>query len=293
MKTSYKSDFRNLKLINRGKVREVYEVDGKILFFTSDRISAFDVIMEQAIPNKGIILSEISTFWFNKTKHIVDNHFITNNVDEYPQECKEYKNELEGRSMLVRKCKTIPIECIVRGYVAGSGWKDYKNSGKICGIDVPKGLKEFEKLPEVIFTPSTKASEGHDENISFQETINIIGEEQANLIKKYSIELYEFAYKYLYNKGIILADTKFEFGIDENSNIILIDEALTPDSSRFWLLEEYAPGKAQMNFDKQVLRDYLEKINWDKTPPPPHLPEDIINKTSEKYKIARNRIIES
>ncbi len=291
MNILFKSDFKNLKLLNRGKVREVYAVEDKILFFTSDRISAFDVIMDQPIPNKGIILSEISAFWFEKTKHIVDNHFITNDVREYPEICQEYKNELEGRSMLVKKCTTLPIECIVRGYVAGSGWKDYKKSGKICGIEVPAGLKEFEKLPEPIFTPSTKAAEGHDENISFEEACKIIGEKKAKYIKKYAVELYKFAAEFLYKKGIILADTKFEFGEDTNNNIILIDEALTPDSSRFWLLEEYAPGKPQMNFDKQVLRDYLEQINWDKTPPPPHLPDDIIQKTSEKYEIARKRII--
>lgn len=291
MKTIYKSDFKNLKLLNTGKVREIYETEGKILFVTSDRISAFDVIMDQPIPNKGNILSEISAFWFEKTKHIAENHFITNNTAEYPIECQEYADELKGRSMLVKKCKTLPVECIVRGYVAGSGWKDYKNTGKICGIDIPKGLPEFGKLPEPIFTPSTKAEEGHDENISFERAVEIVGKEKAEIIKKYTLELYKFAAEYLLNKGIVLADTKFEFGEDESGKIILIDEALTPDSSRFWLLEDYAPGKPQMNFDKQVLRDYLESINWDKTPPPPQLPAEIIRKTSEKYEIARQRIM--
>lgn len=292
MNTMYRSDFKNLKLINSGKVREIYEVDGKILFVTSDRISAFDVIMDQPIPNKGTILSEISAFWFGKTKHIVDNHFITNDINEYPEQCKEYANELSGRSMLVRKCKTLPIECIVRGYVAGSGWKDYEQTGKICGIEIPGGLVEFQRLPEPIFTPSTKAEEGHDENISFEQAAQIIGLEKAEKIKKYAVELYKFAAKFLFVKGLVLADTKFEFGEDENGEIILIDEALTPDSSRFWLLEDYAPGKPQMNFDKQVLRDYLESIDWNKTPPPPHLPEEILQKTSEKYQIARKRIME-
>lgn len=291
MKLMLKSDFKNLKLINVGKVREVYEVEDKILFVTSDRISAFDVIMDQPIPNKGAILSAISAFWFEKTKHIVKNHFITNEVAKYPQACQEYASELEGRSMLVKKCKPLPIECIVRGYVAGSGWKDYKKTGKICGIEIPSGLQEFEKLPEAIFTPSTKASEGHDENISFEQAAGIIGKEKAEKIKEYSLALYKFAAEYLLSKGLVLADTKFEFGEDENGEIILIDEALTPDSSRFWLLEDYAPGKPQMNFDKQVLRDYLESIDWNKMPPPPVLPDEIINKTSEKYEIARERII--
>ncbi len=291
MKLMLKSDFKNLKLINVGKVREVYEVEDKILFVTSDRISAFDVIMDQPIPNKGAILSAISAFWFEKTKNIVKNHFITNEVAKYPQACQEYASELEGRSMLVKKCKPLPIECIVRGYVAGSGWKDYKKTGKICGIEIPSGLQEFEKLPEAIFTPSTKASEGHDENISFEQAAEIIGKEKADKIKEYSLALYKFAAEYLLSKGLVLADTKFEFGEDENGEIILIDEALTPDSSRFWLLEDYAPGKPQMNFDKQVLRDYLESIDWNKMPPPPVLPDEIINKTSEKYEIARERII--
>lgn len=291
MKLMLKSDFKNLKLINVGKVREVYEVEDKILFVTSDRISAFDVIMDQPIPNKGAILSAISAFWFEKTKNIVKNHFITNEVAKYPQACQEYASELEGRSMLVKKCKPLPIECIVRGYVAGSGWKDYKKTGKICGIEIPSGLQEFEKLPEAIFTPSTKASEGHDENISFEQAAGIIGKEKADKIKEYSLALYKFAAEYLLSKGLVLADTKFEFGEDENGEIILIDEALTPDSSRFWLLEDYAPGKPQMNFDKQVLRDYLESIDWNKMPPPPVLPDEIINKTSEKYEIARERII--
>lgn len=291
MNLMLKSEFKNLKLINVGKVREVYEVEDKILFVTSDRISAFDVIMDQPIPNKGAILSAISAFWFEKTKNIVKNHFITNEVAKYPAACQEYAKDLEGRSMLVKKCKPLPIECIVRGYVAGSGWKDYKKTGKICGIEIPSGLQEFEKLPEAIFTPSTKASEGHDENISFERAAEIIGKEKADKIKEYSLALYKFAAEYLLYKGLVLADTKFEFGEDENGEIILIDEALTPDSSRFWLLEDYAPGKPQMNFDKQVLRDYLESIDWNKMPPPPVLPEEIINKTSEKYEIARERII--
>lgn len=291
IKTMFSSNFDKLKLINKGKVREIYEVAGKVLFVTSDRISAFDVIMNEPVPQKGAILSQISAYWFNNTKHIVDNHFITNNPDEYPEECSPYREDLLGRSMLVKKCKTLPIECIVRGYIAGSGWKDYKSTGKICGIQIPEGLQEFAQLPEPIFTPSTKADEGHDQNISFDETIQVIGEDKANKIKHYAIELYKFAAELLLSKGLVLADTKFEFGEDEDGKIILIDEALTPDSSRFWLLEDYAPGKPQMNFDKQVLRDYLETLSWDKTPPAPALPMDIIQQTSEKYQIAYKRIV--
>jgi phosphoribosylaminoimidazole-succinocarboxamide synthase len=291
MELLYKSNFEDLKLIARGKVREIYEVDESLLFVTSDRISAFDVIMKEPVKYKGAILSKISAFWFDKTKHIVKNHFITNEVNDYPEKLKKYAKELDGRSMLVKKCKTIPIECIVRGYIAGSGWKDYCKTGKICGIDIANGLLEFEKLPEPIFTPSTKAEEGHDQNTSLDQASKLIGTEQAEKIKYYAIELYKFASQYLLSKGLVLADTKFEFGVDESGQVILIDEALTPDSSRFWLLEDYAPGKEQVNFDKQVLRDYLESVDWNKTPPPPPLPEIILDKTSEKYITAYNRIV--
>ncbi len=291
MELLYKSNFEDLKLIACGKVREIYEIESGLLFVTSDRISAFDVIMKEPVQFKGAILSKISAFWFDKTRHIVNNHFITNDISQYPTELHKYADELNGRSMIVKKCKTIPIECIVRGYIAGSGWKDYQKSGKICGIEIPKGLLEFDKLPEPIFTPSTKAEEGHDQNISFDESISVIGREQAEKIRMYSIALYKFASEYLLTKGLVLADTKFEFGVDEFGEVILIDEALTPDSSRFWLLEDYAPGKAQMNFDKQVLRDYLELVDWNKTPPPPPLPKEILDKTSEKYITAYNRII--
>ncbi len=291
MELLYKSNFEDLKLIACGKVREIYEVEDKLLFVTSDRISAFDVIMREPVKFKGAILSKISAFWFERTKHIVKNHFISNDINEYPEMLKKHSTELEGRSMIVKKCKTIPIECIVRGYIAGSGWKDYQKIGKICGIEIPSGLLQFEKLPEPIFTPSTKADEGHDQNISFEQAVKIIGAEQAEKIKSYSIALYKFASEYLLSKGLVLADTKFEFGIDDSGEVILIDEALTPDSSRFWLLEDYAPGKDQINFDKQVLRDYLESCDWNKTPPPPPLPQEILDKTSEKYITAYNRIV--
>jgi len=290
MATVYKTDFDNLKLMQRGKVRDVYDLGDYLLIVATDRISAFDVIMNDPIPEKGQILSQISAFWFKNTTHIVKNHLITNNVDEYPAECLQYKTELEGRSMLVRKCKVFPIECIVRGYVAGSGWKEYKRQGTICGIPLPAGLVEFSKLPGPIFTPSTKAEVGHDENISPDVASKLIGKESSDKIASLSIRLYSFAADYLEKRGLILADTKFEFGLTEDGDIMLIDEALTPDSSRFWLKEEYAPGKEQINFDKQVLRDYLESLAWNKTPPPPVLPNEIISKTKDKYLEAFRRV---
>jgi len=291
MDTIYNTRFEDLKLLRRGKVRDVYDLGKCLLFVATDRISAFDVVMTEPIPRKGKILSQISTFWFQKTTHIVKNHFITNNVNDYPTECSKYSKELEGRSMLVKKCNVLPVECIVRGYIAGSGWKEYKKEGTICGIQLPEGLVEFSKLPEPIFTPSTKAEVGHDENIGIEQAAELIGWDKINILKDISIKLYNYASDYLEKKSLILADTKFEFGLDENGEITLIDEALTPDSSRFWLKEKYSPGILQYNFDKQVLRDYLESIGWNKQPPPPHLPEEIILKTQEKYSISLNRIV--
>ena len=246
--------------------------------------------MNEPIPTKGEILTKISKFWFEKTRHIIKNHFISTDINDFPEICKKYEKELKGRAMLVKKSKPIMLECVVRGYVAGSGWKEYKKQGTICGIKLPSGLKEYGKLSEPIFTPSTKAEVGHDENIGFDAAVKIVGEEIANKLRKYSLELYNFAYNYLYQRGIILADTKFEFGLDENNEIILIDEALTPDSSRFWLLENYNAGKVEMNFDKQVLRDYLETTSWNKQAPAPTLPDEIINKTIDKYKFALKAI---
>jgi phosphoribosylaminoimidazole-succinocarboxamide synthase len=291
METIFKTDFPELKLKASGKVRDIYDLGEYFLFVATDRISAFDVIMDQPIPNKGSILSNISVFWFNETKHIIKNHFVTNDPDEYPDECKPYKEQLQGRSMLVKKCKPLPIECIVRGYIAGSGWKDYLKNRSICGINLPDGLVEYSRLPEPIFTPSTKAVKGHDENIPFNVSIEIVGKNLAEQLRQKSLDLFDFASDHLYQRGIILADTKFEFGLDDDDNLILIDEAITPDSSRFWLKEFYEPGKAQMNFDKQVLRDYLESTNWNKQPPAPELPNEIIIKTTEKYQEAYNRII--
>lgn len=284
------TDFPDLKLFRRGKVRDVYDLGTTLLMVVTDRISAFDVIMAQPIPKKGEILTSVSLFWFEHTRQIVRNHLISSNVDDYPAECRKYADVLRGRSMLVEKTAPLAIECVVRGYVAGSGWKEYKASETICGIKLPSGLEESSRLAEPIFTPATKAETGHDENISFEEAAKIVGHETAVAVRDLSIQLYTFASEYAAKRGIILADTKFEFGVDSRGSIILIDEALTPDSSRFWLAEEWQPGKPQMNFDKQVLRDYLETLDWDKQYPPPHLPQDILDKTAAKYREALERL---
>ncbi len=276
------TDFKDLKLFRRGKVRDVYELDDKLLVVSTDRISCFDVILPNGIPYKGKILTGLSCFWFSFLKDILPNHFITANVDEYPPELKKYKIELAGRSMLVKKSKALPVEAIVRGYLSGSGWKEYQKNQSICGIKLPAGLMESAKLPQPIFTPSTKEEKGHDINVSPDYVEKQLGREIAEQIKKFSLAIYKKAADYGRQKGIIIADTKFEFGINENK-VILIDEVLTPDSSRFWPLDEYAPGRPQSSFDKQFVRDYLEALNWEKTPPAPCLPEEITSKTSQKY----------
>jgi len=277
------TNFPNLKLYAKGKVRDIYEVGDYLLLVSTDRLSAFDVIMSQGIPYKGMVLTKISEFWFNLTKDIIPNHFITTDVNKYPAECKEYSEVLQNRSMLIKKAKVIPIECIVRGYITGSGWKDYKRTGEISGIKLPAGLHESEKFPEPLFTPSTKAEIGdHDENISAEQAVQIVGEENFNAVKSATINIYKKASDYALTKGIIIADTKFEFGKIEGK-IILVDEVLTPDSSRFWPFDKYQKGKVQESYDKQFVRDYLLSINFNKQPPPPPLPEDIIRKTSEKY----------
>ncbi len=283
METLFETKLENLNLFKKGKVRDVYDLDDYLLIVAADRISAFDVVMDDPIPGKGEALSTISVFWFDKIKSIIDNHLVTNKLEEYPDECSKYKDQLENRSMLVKKCKPLAIECIVRGYIAGSGWKEYQKQGAITGIPLPKGLKEYQRLPEPIFTPSTKAEVGHDENINFEQAAEIVGKDTAEKVKKTALELYRFGAKYLEEKGLILADTKFEFGKDENGDLILIDEALTPDSSRFWAKATYEPGKKPEQFDKQILRDYLLSTDWDKKSPAPKLPKEIIEKTSEKY----------
>ena len=283
MKPLLHTDFPSLKLYAKGKVRDIYEVGEFLLLVSTDRLSAFDVIMNQGIPYKGMVLTKISEFWFNYTKDIISNHFITTDVSKYPSECKPYADTLKNRSMLIKKAKVVPIECIVRGYISGSGWKDYKNTGAISGISLPKGLQESEKFKDPIFTPSTKAEIGeHDENISAEEAMQIVDKETFNTVKQATINIYKKASDYALTKGIIIADTKFEFG-KVGGEIILVDEVLTPDSSRFWPLNKYEKGRGQESYDKQFVRDYLLSINFNKQPPPPPLPEDIIKKTSEKY----------
>lgn len=277
------TNFPNLKLYAKGKVRDIYEVGEHLLLVSTDRISAFDVIMNQGIPYKGMVLTKISEFWFNFTNNIIPNHFISTDVNQYPSECKEYAEVLKDRSMLVRKAKVVPIECIVRGYITGSGWKDYKKTGEISGIKLSQGLQESQKFPDPLFTPSTKAEIGkHDENISAEQAMQIVDEETFNAVKNATINIYKKATDYALTKGIIIADTKFEFG-KLNGKVILVDEVLTPDSSRFWPQAKYGVGRGQESYDKQFLRDYLLSINFNMQPPAPPLPEDIINKTSEKY----------
>lgn len=272
----------------RGKVRDIYDLGKELLIVVTDRISAYDVIMEEGIPGKGVVLNQISKYWFDQTKDIVENHVISTDVCDYPHQFHKYSDVLEGRSMLVRKTNPLPIECVVRGYVTGSGWKEYQENQAICGISLPADILESGKLEEPIFTPATKAEVGdHDENITFDQAAQIVGIEIAEKVRDISIALYLRARDVADRKGIIIADTKFEFGIDEDANeLILIDEALTPDSSRFWPKDEYEPGRSQKSFDKQFVRDYLTSLNWDKTPPPPHLTEDVIIGTSRKYKEA-------
>lgn len=276
------TDIPYLKRHSKGKVREIFEIDGNLLIVATDRISAFDVVLPNGIPHKGKVLTHMSEFWFKFTRELTENHLITTSIDEIDKIIKEDRTLLRGRSMLVKKVDVIPVECIVRGYLAGSGWKEYKEQGAICKIKLPDNLKESDKLPEPIFTPSTKATSGHDKNISFEEAVKITGRELAEEIRQKSIAIYKKASKYALTKGIIISDTKFEWGVYEGK-VILIDEVLTPDSSRFWPMESYSPGKSQPSFDKQFVRDYLEKSGWDKQSSPPSLPEDVILITSKKY----------
>ncbi len=284
------TNFPTLTLFRRGKVRDVYDLGDVLLIVATDRISAFDVVMDTPITGKGAILTALSSFWFDKTTHIIKNHIISTNPVEYPKECLPYLDQLQGRSMLVVKTKPLPIECVVRGYLAGSGWKEYQSSSTICGITLPPGLSESQQLPSPIFTPATKAEEGHDENITLVEAIHLCGDFALHA-KDISMKLYDFAYQYAAKRGIILADTKFEFGIDSQGELILIDEALTPDSSRYWLQESYHIGKTQENLDKQVLRDYLETLDWNKQYPSPPLPNEIVQAIIAKYQLALDYLI--
>ena len=285
-----KTNFEDLNLIHRGKVRDLYEINNKLLMVATDRISAYDVVMNDAIIHKGKILTSLSLFWFEYLKEIIPNHLITADVNEYPEKCSAYLDQLKGRSMLVKKAKPLPVECIVRGYISGSFWKAYQKDRNVCGFTLPAGMKESEKLPEPLFTPSTKAEQGlHDENISLEQMENLMGKNETEKIADICIRLYQKAADYALGKGIIIADTKFELGL-YNGELILIDEVLTPDSSRFWPHDQYRAGGGQPSFDKQFLRDYLSSLDWPKTPPPPDLPKEIIDKTTSRYLEALERL---
>ncbi len=283
------TDFKDLKLFKKGKVREVYDLGDMLLIVASDRISCFDVVLSNGIPYKGKVLTALSEFWFSFLKDIVPNHFITADVDSYPAALKQYKSQLEGRSMLVLKTNPVAIECVVRGYLSGSGWKEYKQKHSVCGNKLAAGLVESAKLPQVIFTPATKEDAGHDMNVDSVYVERLLGKKTTDALRETSIALYTKASRYAESKGIIIADTKFEFGMHKGK-LMLIDEALTPDSSRFWPLDEYSPGKSQPSFDKQFVRDYLEQLDWDKNPPAPDLPREIIEKSSHKYLEALTRL---
>jgi len=285
-----RTQYPELKLLNRGKVRDLYEVDGKLLMVATDRISAFDVVMNEPVPGKGEVLTRLSLFWFDFFRDQVKNHLISADPDDYPAACAPYRQELSGRSMLVKKAEPLPVECIVRGYISGSFWKAYQKSTTVCGFELPAGLKESDRLPEVIFTPSTKAEQGaHDENISFERMVEILGRDTAERARDICVSLYSRAAEYARERGIIIADTKFELGWYDGE-LILIDEVLTPDSSRFWPMDEYRPGGPQPSFDKQFLRDYLNGLDWDKTPPAPPLPQEIVEKTAARYREAVERL---
>jgi phosphoribosylaminoimidazole-succinocarboxamide synthase len=277
------TDFPDLQLHASGKVRDVYQLDAeRLLFVATDRISAFDYVLATGIPHKGHVLSQISLFWFDFLSDIVPNHLITADVNRYPQTLHKYADQLRGRSMVVQRAKMFPVECVVRGYISGSAWKEYKATGKVCGIELPAGLRESEALPQPIFTPSTKAASGHDENISFTKMCEIVGTEAASTLRDLTLRIYKKAADYARQRGIIIADTKFEFGRTAKG-ITLSDEVLTPDSSRFWPADTYAPGRPQESYDKQYVRDYLEEIRWNKQPPAPALPAEVALRTSEKY----------
>ncbi len=276
---------------SRGKVRDIYDLGDKLLIVATDRISAFDVVMANGIPYKGIILTQISKFWFKYLGGVVEHHLLSDDIAAFPRPFKDHAAQLKGRSMLVRKVEVLPVECVVRGYLAGSGWKEYRQSGTVCGVKLPAGLRQSDKLPEPIFTPATKAERGtHDENISFDEAVKIVGAEKAGYIRDKSIEIFLKAGEYAESRGLVLADTKFEWGVTEDGGIILIDEVLTPDSSRFWPADQYEPGRDQESFDKQFVRNYLEEIHFDKSGPGVELPEDIVLKTSQKYIEAYERL---
>jgi phosphoribosylaminoimidazole-succinocarboxamide synthase len=282
-KVLLQTDFPGLEMYASGKVRDIYRVDNEhLLFVATDRISAFDYVLASGIPDKGRVLTQLSLFWFDFLKNVIQNHLVTANVDEYPESLKNFSDDLRGRSMLVVKADMVSVECVARGYLSGSGWKEYQKTGKVCGIPLPSGLRESDKLPEPIFTPATKAVTGHDENISFDEMVKIVGHELSAKLRDLTLSIYSKAADYALTRGIIIADTKFEFG-QTARGLVLADEVLTPDSSRFWPADTYKPGGAVQSFDKQYVRDYLESIKWDKKPPAPGLPPEVQANTSSKY----------
>ncbi len=277
------TSFEGLSLVRRGKVRDVYAVDDALLIVATDRISAFDYVLGSGIPDKGRVLTQLSAFWFARTRHIVPNHVISTDVADYPAAARAYAAALDGRSMLVQRTTPLPVECVARGYISGSGWKDYRATGTVCGITLPRGLRESDRLPEPIFTPATKAESGHDENISEAQAAAVVGADLLARLKAITLALYRFGVDHAATCGILLADTKFEFGLTDEGELLLIDEMMTPDSSRYWPADQYAPGGPQPSFDKQYVRDYLESITWNKQPPVPSLPADVVARTREKY----------
>ena len=291
MSALLQSDIPQLKLLNRGKVRDIYEVgDQHLLIITSDRLSAFDVILPQPIPGKGEVLTRVSNFWFERTQNLIPNHLTDLPLDEILTDAGQ-RAAIGDRAILVKRLKSLPVEAIVRGYIIGSGWKDYQKSGSVCGIELPAGLQMADQLPEAIYTPSTKAEVGeHDENVDFEDTVKLLGRELAEQVRDVSLQIYTQCAEYALEKGIIIADTKFEFGLDENNRLHLIDEVLTPDSSRFWPADQYQPGISPPSFDKQFVRDYLETLDWNKKAPAPELPQEIIQKTADKYREAETRL---
>ncbi len=292
MHALFRSELKSLKLLNRGKVRDIYDIDDKhMLIVTTDRLSAFDVILPDPVPEKGMLLTEVSNFWFHRFQKVITNHLTDIALSDVVSDPEEL-TQLDGRSIVVKKCRALPVEAVARGYLIGSGWKDYQQSQSVCGISLPAGLRQAEQLPEPIFTPATKADVGeHDINISFAEVAKLIGTEMAERIRQITLTIYTEAVDYARKRGIIIADTKFEFGLDEDEQLVLIDEVLTPDSSRFWPADQYQVGISPSSFDKQYVRDYLESLDWNKKAPGPHLPEDVINNTAAKYREARDRLL--
>jgi phosphoribosylaminoimidazole-succinocarboxamide synthase len=284
------TSFEGLSLVRRGKVRDVYAVGDALLIVATDRISAFDYVLGSGIPDKGRVLTQLSAFWFSRTRHIVSNHMLSTNVSDYPVPARTHRTALEGRSMLVRRTTPLPVECVARGYLSGSGWKDYRATGQICGIPLPAGLRESDRLPDPLFTPATKADTGHDENISESQAASVVGAELLARLKALTLALYTFGVDHAARCGIILADTKLEFGLTDDGELLLIDEMMTPDSSRYWPADQYAPGGPQPSFDKQYVRDYLESIKWNKQPPVPSLPADVVARTRDKYLDAYRRL---